>query len=342
MGAQAETAGGDDRRPTLLLVSAFEAPPIDDDAVILAGRYRVLRATGGGPGALLRAVSLARSADVVLAWFLSVYGAAAILAGAAAGRRTAVVIGGVDAARCPVPGYGLWSSRWKSALARRALRRAGLVLPVADALRDEIVRLADYGGENVRVLPTGYDPDVWTPDPSPGAARERRALCVAAVDGPARLAIKGIDVLADAARRVPDIPVTVIGVPETLAAPLRPPPSMTLLPAVPRADLLAHYRRAAAYCQPSRREGLPGALCEAMLCGCVPAVTDAGDCAAAVGDTGFTAPPGDPDALAGILRRAIDAPPGSGAKARERIAALYSLDARRKALPELLDSLSGR
>ena len=49
-----------------------------------------------------------------------------------------------------------------------------------------------------------------------------------------------------------------------------------MLGTIERARLLEYYRRAKVYCQPSRREGLPGALCEAMLCGCYPVVTGTG------------------------------------------------------------------
>ncbi|HLF14627.1 MAG TPA: glycosyltransferase family 4 protein [Bacteroidota bacterium] len=325
------------RARRVLIVSAFHAPCIDDDAAIIAAAYKVSRATGSGPAALLRAARGVFSADIIYCWFLSVYGAVAVLLGSLLGRRSIIVIGGVDVARDPGTGYGLWVSPWKAFLARRALRAADFVLAVAETLRDDAVRLAGYDGRNIRYLPTGYDPGFWTE----GGAKEPRVLCVAAVSDRPRLAVKGIDVLVEAARRIPEIPVTVVGVDARFVPGLDPPSNVTFLPGVPRAELPAHYRGAKVYCQPSRREGLPNALCEAMLCGCIPVATDAGASAHAVGDTGFIVPAGDPGALADALRLAVKAPGGMGDRTRSRIATLFTLERRRAELSDLLGSLQG-
>ena len=107
-----------------------------------------------------------------------------------------------------------------------------------------------------------------------------------------------------------------------------------------RAELLRFYQRAGIYCQPSRREGLSNALCEAMLCGCIPVATDVGGTAGAVGDTGFVVPSSDPVALAD----AVDAARSSskdGAKARERVRALFPKGRRERRLKEVVRSLAG-
>ncbi len=325
--------------PRALLVSAFDAPYIDEDAAILGARFNVRRATGTGPAALLRAAAGVATTDLVYCWFLSVYGAAALLLGKIFGRRCVVVVGGVDVARDAAAGYGLWLSPWKSVLARRALRSADLVLVVAESLRDDAVRLAGYAGGNIRYLPTGYDPERWTPGDAAGA-RAPGVLCVAAVSGRPRLSVKGIDLLVAAARLLPEIPVTVIGVDPALVPGLEAPASVTFLPPVPRDALIAHYRAAKVYCQPSRREGLPNALCEAMLCGCVPVVTDTGAGALAVGETGFVTRPGDVGGLADAIRLAVAAPEGKGREARGRISALFSLERRTAGLTALLEQLT--
>jgi glycosyltransferase involved in cell wall biosynthesis len=272
---------------------------------------------------------------VVFCWFLSVYGAVALLLGGLLGRGTAVVIGGVDMAREPESGYGLWLSPWKAFLARRALRSAGRVLAVSESLRDDAVRLARYDGSNITVLPTGYDADFWTP----AGRKSANVLCVAAVDDRARLSIKGIDVLIDAARRIPGAAVTILGVDARFIPGLDPPPNVRFLPRSPREELRAAYRSAKVYCQPSRREGLPGALCEAMLCGCYPVVTGVGGMTQAVGETGSVVPPADAGALASALLRALTVPDQAGEECRSRIASLYPLSRRKAELPALVSSL---
>lgn len=324
------------RRKSVAVISAFDAPFIGDDVAILSTSFRVRRLIGNGPGALWRVVLSTFSSDIHFCWFLSVYGAVAIILAAVFGRPTVLVLGGVDVARDELLGYGLWLSPWKSILARIALRRADRVLVVAKGLRDDAVRLAEYDGGNIRYLPTGYDSTFW----SPGSPGELNVLCVAAVKDEVRMMVKGIDVLLGAAKLLPGTTFTVVGVEAGIVNGLETPPNVSFVPAMDREALLPYYRGAKVYCQPSRREGLPNALCEAMLCGCVPAVTDAGASAHAVGATGFVAVPGDPAGLAAAIRNALDAPEDLGRSARERIVQLFPAEHRRDGLLDIMNQLT--
>lgn len=77
-------------------------------------------------------------------------------------------------------------------------------------------------------------------------------------------------------------------------------------------------------------ESFPNAIGEAMACGVPAVVTDVGDCAALVGDTGKVVPARDPLALAGVLLEMASLPTESrialGARARERVIREFSTD----------------
>lgn len=78
-------------------------------------------------------------------------------------------------------------------------------------------------------------------------------------------------------------------------------------------------------------EAFPLIVGEAMACGVPCVVTDVGDSAALVGDTGVTVAPGDPNALAqGWLHLLRDTAPDArlrqGQAARARVQSLYGLD----------------
>jgi glycosyltransferase involved in cell wall biosynthesis len=77
-------------------------------------------------------------------------------------------------------------------------------------------------------------------------------------------------------------------------------------------------------------EGFPNIVAEAMACGVPCVVTDAGDAAEIVGDTGLVVPPEAPAALADAIERMVslgrDVRQQRGTAARERIARSYSLE----------------
>jgi glycosyltransferase involved in cell wall biosynthesis len=76
-------------------------------------------------------------------------------------------------------------------------------------------------------------------------------------------------------------------------------------------------------------EGFPNVIGEAMACGTPCVVTDIGDSAVIVGNTGTVVPPSDPAAMADAWREHIDRPRAElkaiGARARARIEANYTV-----------------
>lgn len=95
-------------------------------------------------------------------------------------------------------------------------------------------------------------------------------------------------------------------------------------------DAEAFLRAADVFCLPSRDEGLPFALLEAMMLGLPCVATDVGDVALALQDSaGMVVPAEDPVALAAALRE-LHADPqrrrALAAAARERAVAVYSVE----------------
>lgn len=95
----------------------------------------------------------------------------------------------------------------------------------------------------------------------------------------------------------------------------------------------------------SATESFPNVVGEAMACGVPCVVTDVGDAALIVGDTGLVVPPRNPEAMAAAWMKLLNLPEEArkelGERARERIAANYSLDTMVKRYEELYQEVAG-
>lgn len=319
----------------ILFISAFHSPFIQEDLDTLSEAYSVKPLIGHG---ILQAVKIAvsvRQSDIVFCWFASVYAFVAVLFGKIAGKPSIIVVGGVDVAKEAELGYGIWLSPWKAPLVRYALRHADRVLVVDESLRRDATTLAGYDGRNIRSLPTGYDKDFWKPK----GRKEAVVLTVAVVHDERRVRVKGLDLLMQAARQLRSTQFLLVGVGKKAARILDSPPNVTVLDPLRRSYLLPLYRRAKVYCQPSRREGLANTLCEAMMCGCIPVVTDVGGNAHAAGDAGIVTST-DASSLADAIQKALRMPKTRGSRARRRAAKLFAKELRESGLHRLIGELS--
>lgn len=96
-----------------------------------------------------------------------------------------------------------------------------------------------------------------------------------------------------------------------------------------RVDVRAIYSALDIYCSPSINEGFPNVISEAMSMGLMCVVTDTGASQRLVGEAGISVPPGDVDALAEGLTKAIEMGPerrrSMGLRARRNIVENYSM-----------------
>lgn len=291
-----------------------------------------------GPGAPASIALGVRRSDIVYTWFASTYAASAVASARALRKPSVIAIGGADVAGIPDIGYGMWVSPWKSRLASYALRKADRVIAVDPFLKGEAVRRAGYDGRNIDVLPTGYDAGFWTPE----GEKADEVLTVAACDSEVRLGVKGVGLLIESARLLPATAFTIVGVEEPYAGRLRlgAPSNVEILGRLTRDEVRALYRKSKVYCQPSRFEGLPNAVCEAMLCGCIPVCTDVGGMLTAVDGHGFLVPDGNARALSSAIGEALRGPSGRGADARDYISSHFTLERREMGLVNLIGALA--
>ena len=358
------------RRPRLLFVYQQPTSFVKDDLALLRERYDVrafafdanrFSTRTGRLGGLLgygawELAWLLRElprADLVFGWFADYHLALPALLARRFGVPLAVVSAGMDANHLPELNYGTFQQGWRAALARLVCRRAAVLLPVAQALVYAETRYAtwpDARPQGLRarvpnlktpctVIPFGFEAVDWPAGP---AKRPPVVATVALIGDDRTLRVKGVDLLFEAARRLPNVRFQVVGMAETLMPFVRetyaPPPNVALLPPRPRAELPAVYGGASVYAQLSRTEGMPNVLCEAMLCGCVPVGSAVAGIPEVIGAAGFVVERPEPARLAAVLREALDAAtPEARQQARRRIRERFSREQRRQALVTVLE-----
>lgn len=273
-------------------------------------------------------------ADVTFTWFASVYSALVVFFARLFGKRSVIVVGGVDVAKYPEINYGIWLTPWKAIVVKYALRKVHRVLIVDPFQKQEAMRLAAYDGVNIEYVATGCDSSFWIPS----GPKESIVLMVAACHDEGRMKAKGVDFFLAAATLVTDTKFVLVGIGKEMLEAVRhkAPPNVEVIPFVQRHELLRYYQRAKVYCQPSYIEGLPNSLCEAMLCECIPVGTNVGGIPTAIKDIGFLVQYGDSVGLSNVVRQALQAPDSVGARAREHIASNFTLQKREDALVRIL------
>lgn len=111
-----------------------------------------------------------------------------------------------------------------------------------------------------------------------------------------------------------------------------------------RADVPVCLAAMDVFCLSSRTEGFPNVVGEAMAMGLPCVVTDVGDAAMLVADTGYVVPKEDSAALAAGLEKMInldsEARAALGAKAKQRIMAEFTIDRARERFESIYKSLT--
>ncbi len=279
-----------------------------------------------------------RWADITFSRFADVHAFPAVLLSRLLKKKSVVVVGGYEVAKIPELGYGLLLSPLKTLILRYILNRADRVLTVHEALKEEAVRAAGAAGRNIVTVYNGFDAN----DYSFRGAKEDIVLSVFFCSTWQRVRLKGLDTFIRTAKRLPRLRFVAIGIEDPVLSKLRAmaPPNVTFVPPVKENEIIPYFRKAKVYCQLSLREGFPNALCEAMLCECVPIGTDIPGIRTAIGDAGFLVPYDDPLATQAAIEKALAS--GLGKRARERIRRLFPLERREELFLDIIQGLIRR
>ena len=253
----------------------------------------------------------AGSYDIVVCQFASYHSLVPFFVAKLLGNKRVIVAGGTDCVAFPSIDYGNFQRPYLNYFTRKSFEWATLILPVDQTLIDYEYTYTgdDYPRQGYRnfvknitareqVIYNGYDAEFWKPR---AVARNSRSVITVGANLGSRFAfrLKGIDLLLEAARRLPDWSFTIVGGNGLSQSEM--PANVFLHPNVPNDQLPELYSQHRYYAQLSMSEGFPNALAEAILCGCTPVVSAVGAMPMMVADDRFILRKKDPDALVALL-----------------------------------------
>jgi len=279
------------------------------------------------------AITNVRKSELTYCWFAGAPAACVIFLTKLFGKKSIVMVGGWDASYFPEINYGAFVKFKDRLPVKFVYKHVDKILVVAPFLKDDIIKYAKIKGDGIEVVPTGFDPEYWTPSEK----KEKIVITVAGAKTLLNVKLKGLETFVRSAAFLPKIKFYAINVRDEAKEYLETISSKNVVFTgfLPDEDILNYYQRAKVYCQLSYREGLPTALCEAMLCDCIPVGSNAAGVQTAIGDTGFYANYGDEKTTADMIRKALDSENEAGEKARNRIKNLFPEKKRTETLKKI-------
>ncbi len=268
---------------------------------------------------------------LIYIWFGDYHSLLPILFGKFFKKKTMLVLGGYDVANIPELKYGAFTSKIRTFFVRNSIAIADLNLCVSDNIEKDA--LDKVPNAKTKIVYTGYDKDIFK---FGNKERENIILTVASCNTYKRLKIKGIDHFVNFASKLPEYKFVIIGDAAGIKKYCDVPDNLEIIDLMPHHDLIKYYQKAKIFAQFSIREGLPNAVCEAMLCGCIPVGYSNGGIPIAIGDCGYLSNGSDNEQTLEILREAMNSSIDFRKKARQRIIENFSLEKREYILTKIL------
>ena len=277
--------------------------------------------------------------SVIICQFSGYHSFLPVLFGKLTGKKVYIIAAGTDTVSFPSIGYGNFNKRFLKSFTSWSFQLASRILP-----KHQSLWLSDYryaSGNPLEqgiaafvpnlnvpytVIPNGYDAEKFY---CIDKKVPRTFLTVTgALHYPFQKMLKGIDLILEVADLFPECTFTIIGVNDKKTIP-NAPANVVLLPKVEHDELIHQYSKSQFYLQLSMAEGFPNALCEAMLCECVPIGSAVFSIPEIIGSTGFILKERNIDLLKEVIQKAINSDTeNSGKSARKRIQEEYPVSKR--------------
>jgi hypothetical protein len=260
------------------------------------------------------------------------------------GKKVAIVMHGTDCVSFPEIEYGNLRNPILSYVTKKSLHWASIILPVSESLvytennyySSKTLKFGyNYHLSNIKtpykVIHNGLNILDWVRDNE--IIRSKTSFVT--VLGEGKIKIKGVDLIIEVASRFPNSIFYLAGIENVKGYNI--PKNIICKGRLTPEELKVLFNQSQFYLQLSNTEGFGVALCEAMLCECIPLVSDVNFLPTIVGDSGFVLNKRNSDMLVDLINMALNSDIiHLEQKARKRIKDNFSVNKRKKMLLSVL------
>jgi glycosyltransferase involved in cell wall biosynthesis len=291
--------------------------------------------------------------DVFFIWFSDYHAFLPALFAKVFSKKSVIVVGGYDAASFPTLDYGVFLKKgFRSYCAGKSYLLAFKIIPVSACLVKSTNTFVDpphridlgilhfvEGIENkTEVVHTGYDASKWKPREE--EIKSDLVVTVCAVEDERTFLVKGLDLFLETARLLTQYDFEIVGLKGEMFNKVQSvaPPNLKCTGFLQGEALIHKFRQAKVYAQFSLTEGLPNAMCEAMLAECVPVGTRVGGIPELVEGVGILIDKKEPELAVKAIKLAFNlASEGDGKKARKKVETFFTTNCRKEKLYRIIN-----
>ena len=259
-------------------------------------------------------------------------------------KKVAIVMHGTDCVSFPEIEYGNLRNPILSFVTKKSLQWASIILPVSESLvytennyySSKTLKFGyNYHLSNIKtpykVIHNGLNVLDWVRDNE--IIRNKTSFVT--VLGKGKIKIKGVDLIIEVASRFPNSIFYLAGIENVKGYNI--PKNIICKGRLTPEELKVLFNQSQFYLQLSNTEGFGVALCEAMLCECIPLVSDVNFLPNIIGDSGFVLNKRNSDMLVDLINMALNSDIiHLEQKARKRIKDNFSVNKRKKMLLSVL------
>ncbi|MEO6882834.1 MAG: glycosyltransferase family 4 protein [Bacteroidia bacterium] len=261
-----------------------------------------------------------------------------------------IFTGGTDCVSFPSIAYGNFSKKVLGKITEISYRFTTHIVPVHKSLVECDYTYQDndfpkqgflYFCKDLKTpytsIDLGFDPNKWENE---SVKNPNSFITVAAgLGNNYRMALKGIDLILEAAEKFPNAHFSIVGFADVNSLSNKPK-NVKTYGLLDSEQLKKLYGEHEFYLQVSMSEGFPNAICEAMLCSCIPIASTVGAMPDIVGDAGFLLDKRDAEKFEKLIVTAMQCDKKIfSKKAKERIESHYPKEVRVKKVLDLFSKI---